>query len=72
MNFPALLPWHDRGLQEVLKEAEKHVGSKYVDQVLDSLYIEISMRLFFMPPKLENTSVQAGKRSTISIGKQPD
>ena len=33
----------------LLKEAEQHVGSKYVDQVLDSLYvIETAMRHFFI------------------------
>jgi hypothetical protein len=33
----------------ILKEAEQHVGSKYVDQVLDSLYvIEMAMRHFFI------------------------
>jgi hypothetical protein len=33
----------------LLKEAEQHVGSKYVDQVLDSLYvIETAMRHFFL------------------------
>ena len=32
----------------MLREAEQHVGSKYVDQVLDSLYvIESAMRHFF-------------------------
>jgi hypothetical protein len=32
-----------------LKEAEQHVGLKYVDQVLDSLYvIEMAMRHFYM------------------------
>jgi hypothetical protein len=33
----------------MLREAEQHVGSKYVDQVLDSLYvIETAMRHFFI------------------------
>ncbi len=33
----------------ILKEAERHVGSKHVDQVLDSLYvIEMAMRHFFI------------------------
>jgi coenzyme PQQ precursor peptide PqqA len=33
----------------LLKEAEQHVGSKYVDQVLDSLYvIETAMQHFFI------------------------
>ncbi len=33
----------------LLHEAEQHVGSKYVDQVLDSLYvIEMAMRHFYM------------------------
>ena len=33
----------------ILREAEQHLGSKYVDQVLDSLYvIETGMRHFFI------------------------
>ena len=33
----------------ILREAEQHVGSKYVDQVLDSLYvIETGMQHFFI------------------------
>jgi hypothetical protein len=33
----------------MLREAEQHVGSKHVDQVLDSLYvIETAMRHFFI------------------------
>jgi hypothetical protein len=33
----------------ILREAEEHVGAKYVDQVLDSLYvIEKAMRHFFL------------------------
>jgi hypothetical protein len=33
----------------LLKEAEQHVGLKYVDQVLDSLYvIEAAMGHFFI------------------------
>jgi hypothetical protein len=33
----------------LLREAEQHVGLKYVDQVLDSLYvIETAMRHFFL------------------------
>jgi hypothetical protein len=33
----------------ILKEAAEHVGSKYVDQVLDSLYvIEMAMQHFFV------------------------
>ena len=33
----------------ILRETEQHVGSKYVDQVLDSLFVlERSMRHFFV------------------------
>jgi hypothetical protein len=33
----------------ILKEAEQHVGAKYVDQVLDSLYVlESAMRHFYV------------------------
>jgi len=33
----------------ILREAEKHVGSKYVDQVLDSLHVmETAMQHFFI------------------------
>jgi hypothetical protein len=33
----------------ILREAEEHVGAKYVDQVLDSLYvIETAMQHFFL------------------------
>jgi hypothetical protein len=38
-----------RNKRTLLKEAEQHVGSKYVDQVLDSLYVvEMAMRHFFI------------------------
>ena len=38
-----------KGSRTILKEAEQHVGSKYVDQVLDSLFvIEMAMRHFYM------------------------
>jgi hypothetical protein len=50
------LPFHPssafglfRTRRTILKEAEQHVGSKYVDRVLDSLYvIETAMRHFFI------------------------
>jgi hypothetical protein len=38
-----------RNKRTLLKEAEQRVGAKYVDQVLDSLYvIEMAMRHFFL------------------------
>jgi hypothetical protein len=38
-----------RNKRTLLREAEQHVGSKYVDQVLDSLYVlESSMGHFFI------------------------
>ena len=42
-------PKGSRNKRTILREAEQHVGSKYVDQVLDSLYvIETAMRHFFI------------------------
>ena len=42
-------PKGSRNKRTLLKEAERHVGSKYVDQVLDSLYvIEMATRHFFI------------------------
>jgi len=44
-------PWPqvERNKRTLLKEAEQHVGSKYVDRVLDSLYVlESAMRHFFL------------------------
>jgi hypothetical protein len=42
-------PKGSRNKRTLLKEAEQHVGSKYVDQVLDSLYvIEMAMGHFFI------------------------
>ena len=38
-----------RNKRTLLREAEQHVGLKYVDQMLDSLYvIETAMRHFFL------------------------
>ena len=37
----------------ILKGAEQHVGAKYVDQVLDSLYVlESAMQYFFVPAEM--------------------
>jgi hypothetical protein len=42
-------PRGSRNKRTLLREAEQHVGSKYVDQVLDSLYVlESSMGHFFI------------------------
>ena len=42
-------PRGSRNKRTLLREAEQHVGLKYVDQVLDSLYvIETAMRHFFL------------------------
>jgi hypothetical protein len=41
-------PKGSRNKRTLLKEAEQHVGSKYVDQVLDCLYVlESAMRHFY-------------------------
>jgi hypothetical protein len=41
-----------RNKRTLLKEAEQHVGSKYTDQVLDSIYvIEQAMQHFFLRAK---------------------
>ena len=38
-----------KNFKTIMKEAEKHVGSKYVDQVIDPLYVvEKAMHHFFM------------------------
>ena len=42
-------PKDARNKRTLLKEAEQRVGAKYVDRVLDSLYvIEMAMRHFFL------------------------
>jgi hypothetical protein len=42
-------PKGSKNRRTLLREAEKHVGDKYTDVVLDSLYvIECSMRHFFL------------------------
>jgi hypothetical protein len=38
-----------KNFKTIMKEAEKHVGAKYVDQVIDPLYVvEKAMHHFFM------------------------
>jgi hypothetical protein len=47
----------------ILKEAEQHVGSKYVDQVVDSLYvIEKAMRHFYMRAEMGKN---AGRKEAL-------
>jgi hypothetical protein len=47
----------------ILREAEQHVGSKYVDQVLDSLYvIEMAMRHFCMRAEMGKN---AGRKEAL-------
>jgi hypothetical protein len=42
-------PKGSRNKRTLIREAEQHVGSKYVDQLLDSLYvIETAMQHFFI------------------------
>ena len=42
-------PKGSRNKRTILREAKQHVGAKYVDQVLDSLYVlESAMRHFFL------------------------
>jgi hypothetical protein len=52
-----------RNKRTLLREAEQHVGSKYIDQVLDSLYvIECSMRHFFLRAEVaKNTDMKPEK-----------
>jgi hypothetical protein len=56
-------PRGSRNKRTLLREAEQHVGSKYVDQVLDSLYvIECSMRHFFLRGEAaKNTNMKPEK-----------
>ena len=56
-------PKGSRNKRTLLREAEQHVGSKYVDQVLDSLYvIECSMRHFFLRAEVaKNTNMKPEK-----------
>jgi hypothetical protein len=53
----------DARQRTLLREAEQHVGSKYVDQVLDSLYvIECSMRHFYLRAEAaKNTNMKPEK-----------
>jgi hypothetical protein len=47
----------------ILKEAEQHIGSKYVDQVVDSLYvIEKAMRHFYMRAEMGKN---AGRKEAL-------
>ena len=47
----------------ILKEAEQHVGSKYVDQVVDSLYVvEMAMRHFYMRAEMGKN---AGRKEAL-------
>ena len=42
-------PKGSKNRRTILKEAERHVGAKYVDQALDSLYVlESAMRHFYI------------------------
>jgi hypothetical protein len=51
------------GPRTILKEAEQHVGSKYVDQVLDSLYvIEMAMRHFYVRAEMGKN---AGRKEVL-------
>jgi hypothetical protein len=56
-------PKGSRNKRTLLREAEQHVGSKYIDQVLDSLYvIECSMRHFFLQAEMaKNTDMKPEK-----------
>jgi hypothetical protein len=47
----------------ILREAEEHVGAKYVDQVLDSLYvIETAMQHFFIRAEMGKN---AGRKNEV-------
>jgi hypothetical protein len=65
-------PKGSRNKRTVLKEAEQHVGSKYVDQVLDSLYVlEMGMRHFFIRAEVSKGRKQSDVRvrSTAETGR---
>jgi hypothetical protein len=50
-------PKGSRNKRTLLKEAEEHVGAKYVDQVLDSLYVlEKAMQHFFIRAEMGKTA----------------
>ena len=56
-------PKGSKNRRTILKEAEQHVGSKYVDQVLDSLYvIEMAMRHFYMRAEMGKN---AGRKEAL-------
>ena len=50
-------PKGSRNRRTLLKEAEQRVGAKYVDQVLDSLYVlENAMRHFYIRAEMGNNT----------------
>jgi hypothetical protein len=50
-------PKGSRNKRTLLKEAEQRVGAKYVDQVLDSLYVlENAMRHFYIRAEMGNNT----------------
>ena len=54
-----------RTRRTILKEAEQHVGSKYVDRVLDSFYvIETAMRHFFIRAEMGKNAAAKRKKLT--------
>ena len=65
--FRIEISWDDRkgsrNRRTILKEAEQRVGSKYVDQVLDSLYvIEMATRHFFIRAEMGKHAGRKRKR----------
>jgi hypothetical protein len=59
-------PKGSRNRKTILREAEQHVGSRYVDQVLDSLYvIESSMKHFFIRAEMAK---ETGQKAEIVDG----
>jgi hypothetical protein len=56
-------PKESKNRRTILKEAEQQVGSKYVDQVVDSLYvIEKAMRHFYMRAEMGKN---AGRKEAL-------
>jgi hypothetical protein len=54
-------PKGSKNRRTILREAEEHVGAKYVDEVLDSLYVlESAMRHFYLRAEMgKNTGRKA-------------
>ena len=65
-------PKGSRNKRTLLREAEQYVGSKYVDQVLDSLYvIETAAQHFFIRAEMGKNAGRKKKKLTRITSKLP-